>query len=156
MVRMLRRRRRAGGERGATLVEFALISPLLFLIVFGTIEFGFLFLQNLDVRSGTREGARLAAVNGTNSTATNAELKTQTLTRMDSSSGVNIWFQRTGLTPGNTVRVCIEKPFSPVTHFLDFAVNNVTLRSKVDIRLEQDATWNADPAATIPSWCGAP
>lgn len=148
-------RARDESDRGATLVEFAIVAPLLLLIVFGTIEFGFLFLQNLDVRNGTREAARLASVNGTNSTATNAELKAQTLARMDESANVTLWFQRSGGNAGSTVRVCMEKPFTPVTHVLDFAVNNVTLRSRVDIRLEQSATWNADSTG-IPSWCGTP
>jgi Flp pilus assembly protein TadG len=50
-------------ERGASLVEFALLLPLLVLLVFGIIEFGWLFGQFNDVRHGTREGARFAAVN---------------------------------------------------------------------------------------------
>jgi Flp pilus assembly protein TadG len=50
-------------DRGASLVEFALIAPLLILLVFGIIEFGWLFGQFNDVRHGVREGARFAAVN---------------------------------------------------------------------------------------------
>ena len=54
---------RGKGDEGAALVEFALIAPILFLLIFGVIEFGWAFSQNMDVRHGARETARLAAVN---------------------------------------------------------------------------------------------
>ena len=60
------RSRRPDGRRrhrGAVLVEFALVAPLLFVLLFGIIEFGFAFVQWLDVRHGARETARLVAVN---------------------------------------------------------------------------------------------
>ena len=49
-------------ERGATLVEFALIVPLLLLLVFGIIEFGFLFNSDSNVNQGARAGGRTAAI----------------------------------------------------------------------------------------------
>jgi Flp pilus assembly protein TadG len=56
MRRVLRR------EDGAAMVEFALIAPLLFALIFGIIDFGrALFLMN-NLTAAVREGARLAAV----------------------------------------------------------------------------------------------
>ena len=52
-------------ESGQTLVEFALIASLLFLILFGIIEFGRIFHAYLVVTSAAREGARKAAITGT-------------------------------------------------------------------------------------------
>lgn len=50
------------GNCGQALVEFALILPLLFLLVFGIVEFGrYLFLKN-TATNGARQGARVAAV----------------------------------------------------------------------------------------------
>ena len=49
-------------ERGATLVEFALIVPLLLLLVFGIIEFGFLFNADSNVNQAARAGGRTAAI----------------------------------------------------------------------------------------------
>lgn len=49
-------------QRGQALVEFALILPLLLLLVFGIIQFGFIFHAYLTVNEAAREGARLAAV----------------------------------------------------------------------------------------------
>jgi Flp pilus assembly protein TadG len=49
-------------EEGASLVEFALIAPILFLILFGLIDFGFIYNDFLSVRQGVRDGARQGAV----------------------------------------------------------------------------------------------
>jgi Flp pilus assembly protein TadG len=47
---------------GAAMVEFAIVAPLLFALIFGIIDFGrALFLAN-NLTSAVREGARLAAV----------------------------------------------------------------------------------------------
>ncbi len=46
------------------MVEAAIVAPLLFLVLFAIIDFGWAFAQNLDVKSAGREGARVAAVNG--------------------------------------------------------------------------------------------
>jgi Flp pilus assembly protein TadG len=54
-------------EEGAAAVEFALIAGLLFMLLFGMIEYGFAFFQMQTLRGATREGARVAAVGGTNS-----------------------------------------------------------------------------------------
>jgi len=59
---MMRHRRRAAGDRGAVAVEFALILPVLLLIVVGTIEFGRVYSQVQVYNGSAREGARCAAV----------------------------------------------------------------------------------------------
>ena len=59
---MTRHRRRAAGDRGAVAVEFALILPVLLLIVVGTIEFGRVYSQVQVYNGSAREGARCAAV----------------------------------------------------------------------------------------------
>lgn len=40
------------GQRGAALVEFAILLPLLLVVVMGIIEFGYALAQQLDVRHG--------------------------------------------------------------------------------------------------------
>ena len=57
---------RLKSERGAELIEFALIFPLLLLILLGIIDFGFLFQRYEVLTNATREGARLAVLPGYN------------------------------------------------------------------------------------------
>ncbi len=49
-------------RRGTASVEFALVLPLLLALLFGIIEFGFLFKDQLSIQQSAREGARVAAV----------------------------------------------------------------------------------------------
>lgn len=56
-------RRRDVQDRGAQLVEFALLAPLLILLLLGIIEFGYVLGERNEVKHGVHEGARLAAVN---------------------------------------------------------------------------------------------
>jgi Flp pilus assembly protein TadG len=56
-------RERTGEERGAAAVEFAIIAPLLFMLVFGIIEFGLAWSQKNVYVGAAREGARYAATN---------------------------------------------------------------------------------------------
>lgn len=52
--------RNFGNPRGAAVVEFAVLFLLLMIIVFGIIEFGFLWLQSHYIANAAREGARVA------------------------------------------------------------------------------------------------
>lgn len=64
------RRRLSGGsapDRGATAVEFALLLPVLLLLVFGIIDFGRALNAQITLTQAAREGARLDALGQTNS-----------------------------------------------------------------------------------------
>ena len=52
-------------ERGQTMVEFALIMPVLCMVLFAIIQFGILFNDYLSLTDATRVGARKAAVSRT-------------------------------------------------------------------------------------------
>lgn len=49
-------------DKGAALVELAIVLPLLILIVFGVCEFGWVMYVNNALGNAGREGARFAAV----------------------------------------------------------------------------------------------
>lgn len=49
-------------DQGAAAVEFALISGILFLILFGIIQYGLYFNDSLSARQGVREAARQGVV----------------------------------------------------------------------------------------------
>ncbi len=63
------RRSRHRGERGAALVEFALVSLLLVTFAFGIIEFGLGWQDRLTVQTAARAGVRVGSSLTTNSLA---------------------------------------------------------------------------------------
>jgi hypothetical protein len=50
------------GEDGAAAVEFALLLPLLVLLLFGSIQFGLAFNARIQATNAAREAARMAVV----------------------------------------------------------------------------------------------
>jgi Flp pilus assembly protein TadG len=55
-------RRIKNSENGQALVEFALVAPILFLLLFGIVQFGIAFMNNVALTDAVRAGARKAAV----------------------------------------------------------------------------------------------
>ncbi len=53
-------------EKGQSAVEFALILPVLLILILGMIEFGWLLNGQITLNSAAREGARVGAVVTTN------------------------------------------------------------------------------------------
>lgn len=58
--------KRLHGERGASAVEFALVLVPLLAILFGIIQYGFVFARAQGVEGAARQAARLAAVGADN------------------------------------------------------------------------------------------
>ena len=96
--------RRVRGERGAALVEFALILPVLALLLFGMLDFGKAFNYWIDETHLANEGARWAVVN--KNPASSGSL--QNYIRQQATSNE----LRNGGTSSvsNPVQVCIEFP----------------------------------------------
>jgi len=63
---MRTKRPRPSRSRGQALVEFALVVPFFFLLLFGIIEAGRFIFYYESLSHATREGARYAIVNGAN------------------------------------------------------------------------------------------
>jgi Flp pilus assembly protein TadG len=57
---------RSRRERGAAAVEFAIIFPLLFLVIAGLVDFGRFFFDQIQLTNAAREGARAAIVMASN------------------------------------------------------------------------------------------
>lgn len=55
-------------ERGAQLVEFAFLVPVLLLLIFGALDFGRAYFSWIILTNGAREGARVAAVGANEAT----------------------------------------------------------------------------------------
>lgn len=59
-------------ERGAAVVEFALVLPVLVLFIFGIIEFGRAYSARIELTAAVREGARAVALGANSADAQNA------------------------------------------------------------------------------------
>lgn len=56
--------RNGSSERGAALVELALILPLLLVVIAGIVDFGFAFQRFEVIANAAREGARIGSMSG--------------------------------------------------------------------------------------------
>jgi len=56
------RKQKESKHRGGTLVETALVLPILILVTFGAIKYGWLFLKAQHITNAARQGARMAAL----------------------------------------------------------------------------------------------
>jgi len=63
---------RLGSERGAAAIEFALVLPLLLVMLVGIMEFGHYYNAQLTLTNAAREGARTMAITRVAATATTA------------------------------------------------------------------------------------
>jgi hypothetical protein len=138
---------RGRSDRGAALVEFGMVLPLLLVFVFGIIDFGWTFGQYLDVRHGAREAARLAAVDyrttaGVTGSAQSAEIVAEVCGRLSNpeESVVEIRLPA-GRAIGDTVIVEVTQSVSSLTGFFDLVLPT-SLSSSATSRLERTATFN--------------
>lgn len=61
-------RKRVPARSGVAAVEFAFVAPLLFMLVFGIIEFGRMIMVHQIITNASREGARRAIIENASST----------------------------------------------------------------------------------------
>jgi Flp pilus assembly protein TadG len=65
----VRGRRGAGRlRRGAAVVEMAVVTPLLLMLIFGIMEFGWVFMMEQTITNATREATRVAILQGSTDT----------------------------------------------------------------------------------------
>lgn len=171
--------RRVRGERGAALVEMALVLPLLLMIVFGIIEFGTTYSNYIGLRDGVRNAARSGAV-GNMGQSTNCGLEdadeastqvkrlmclTKRQAGLDPSAlrvkvmSANSTFTGAGTFQKNeALIICAQIPTKAVTGFLGQALTGHTLRTKVAMRIERSDIVAVAGEETPPdgedwSWC---
>ena len=70
------RGRSARDERGSTLVEFALVVPLVLLVVFGVVQYSYIYFSKETAAATAREAARRMSV-GTQWACTKAEAESR-------------------------------------------------------------------------------
>lgn len=155
-------------ERGANLLEFALVVPVLMLIVFGIIEFGVAYNNSLSLRAGAQEGARAGVVanfgpigvTGTNcplasvpvnaTTEPTRRLMCLTKNRIGLNQpnvSLRVSFFTTGpsgptgaYVVGDYIRICARYPLSSVSGFFAPLLNGRFQTVRAEMRIEQVVT----------------
>jgi len=136
-------------ERGAAMVEFALILPILVLFVFGIVEFGRAYSARIQLTAAVREGARAGALGGdvvavTRASAPGLTAGDITVTYTPSPGSVC-----TGASTTTTVTTLVG---STTTTTIPTATVTATYPFKYDIPLFRSGTWNL--SATGVMRCG--
>jgi len=157
----MRRRNRAQEERGVALVEFALVAPLLLVLLFAILDFGRTFNYWIDATHLANEGARWAVVNknpassGTlqhyiQQQADTHELRNGGSSAVPDALDVFICFPNTASTVGNPVRVITSVEYNWLPFLSSQALGGLTsttVSSSSTMRLEAAPTnYSADGA----------
>ena len=124
-------------ERGAELVEFALISNVFFMLVFGIIEFGRAIWIYGTVVHVAKEGARFAIVRGSESgrTATTTDVETYVNVVAAGMTGLTVtttWDEPLK-DPGTVVQVRVDRDFDPALPFVSLGPLTLSSTSRMVI-----------------------
>lgn len=147
-------------DTGAALIEFAIVFPLLVVLLVGIVESGWLFAQYLDVRHGAREGVRLATVNFPEGEDPPAMIRTQanttallneTCSRMNVASDVAVTFSSAG-SMTDPITATATAQADTLSGLLDWAFpSSMSFTSAAVLHAEQESTWANTDAALYPS-----
>lgn len=103
-------------RRAAAAVEFAIVAPVFFLLIFGMVEYGRMVMVQQVITNASREGARQAVLDG----ATTTEVQTVVNDYLASGSITGATVTVTPNPPANAefgdpVTVAVSIPFSQVS-----------------------------------------
>jgi Flp pilus assembly pilin Flp len=129
----MRARKFTGNEEGAAVVEFALVLPILLLIIFGIIDFGRAFYTVNNIISAVREGARYGAIlSAPMSTAGQQEIRDRVRSVSAPFGGDSLRDEQIEIEFPNAefVRVRVDgypfRPLTPLANALGFATWPIT------------------------------
>ena len=135
------KRKRQKKESGQAMVEFALLLPVLLLILCGILDFGWLFFNQLSLDNACREGARYACVNSLVDDSDNLVENhiTNTMSRIFVNDlDIDVVYSVPGDRVTGDVTVTIETQMNVLTPVLQLFVggNVETLTSSVTMKVE--------------------
>lgn len=135
ILKVLSRNAHRKRRRGAVVVEFAVIAPLLIMILMGIMEYGYVFLVQQSLTNAAREGCRIAVLQSTTSDDTiNARIA-----ELMSAAGVdNYTVVLTHADPAGdpTERIEISVPYDSVSLTGFFGSKAYNLQGRCSMRKE--------------------
>jgi hypothetical protein len=133
--RVLRRRGTEGSpldgtrpDHGAAAVEFALVLPLLCVLLFGIMQFGYTFFEYNEVVAAAREGARSASIG-----KTDAQVRQRTLAAAPGLDAASLTVVIVKLT--DSARVTVSYPRTELVPLPEIVVPNV-ITATAEMKME--------------------
>jgi Flp pilus assembly protein TadG len=139
-------------SRGASAVEFAIILPMLVLLVFGIIELSFALYDKAMITNASREGARVgivyrspAVTNAEITSVINNYLGTHLITfggkrspSSDPITGATVIVTRTGVSPGGELRVSVGYTYNflVLPQFIPGVGQGINMAAETIMRME--------------------
>lgn len=126
---------RLKNQKGQALVEFALILPILLILVMAILQFGMMLNSYLTIENASREGARAGIVGSSDVEikqliiSTSPRLNPQNLT-------VSITPDETVRKSGDTLTVNVSYNYEPIVPIISSLLNNVVLNGQTSMRVE--------------------
>ncbi len=120
-------------ERGGAIVEFAIVVPVLLLVLLGAVEFGRMFYVRQGLEYATESAARYYSMNSSASTSTVTSYL-QSLMVGGKGSAVTVSYTNTANCNGNTNVTCTTitaaYTFSFAERYLGFSPKTLTTSSQ--------------------------
>lgn len=126
-------------KKGQSMVEMALVLPVLMLLLFGILEFGRVFNEYLVVTAAAREGARSAAIGSDNTIVVNVVKEAaRSVDRGSIDVAINPQ-NETDRVYGQPVTVTVSNPIQIITPLISafFPQNPYTVESAAVMRYER-------------------
>lgn len=130
-------------DSGASLAEFALVLPVLVMLVFGIVEFGIAFTKAQAIEAAAREGARLASIEASTYADVNARVN-DALTGIPMSGPPTV-----GVTVDGAPSTCLNQPGKAVTVTVSAThlINIPLVVSNYAVNLNGTAVFRCEAAA---------
>lgn len=137
MKRTLFFRRRDHRSRAGAIVEFAVVLPLLLTILFGIIEYGWIFMVRQTLQHAAREGCRLAVLQTSVEPYNNVTTRVSEIMTAAHISGYTLNMAHASEGVSDTETVTVTVPYSSVSLLGGFfGTTNYDLTGSCSMRKE--------------------
>jgi Flp pilus assembly protein TadG len=142
---------RRRGERGTSVLELALVLPVLLMLVFGTVDFGRAVYVKNALANSARDAARYATIDPNNNSCIKTMAARNSSIANVTAANVTVTLPGT-VAVGQPVTVAVQSTYQPLSGLIANAigVTNLTLRgaATMEIRNVPGSTLTCPPVAT--------
>ncbi|MFH1675845.1 MAG: TadE family protein [bacterium] len=146
MIKFRYHLRKKRSQRGQSLVEFALLLPILVILFMGMFDFGWILHQQIQMDNATRLGARRGAVGDSNTLIIQKMTENSTINLLADEITIQVIDQdgvpigdNNDRTPDNYILIEIDRPniqlVTPLANFIE-GLGSIDLHSEAEFLIE--------------------